>query len=478
MTLSSTNVATTLGGIPIGDPGRLATDLEDRLAKTARRRPRRQAKAVLKGANLDQLADYLKSKLDLGPVQARRRREGQAQRRRHGDDRRVGRAAGPADQARLQADPRRRPGQRDRARAGCGSRASTWSAPSAFLGGVHIEDMVLDYDGSAASTSQGKLLFPPVNSGIAINRFRLDGRGQLPGARRRLPGRLGPGHPARLRAVHDQDRRRAVARPGRDPGAHGDQRRPELGGGCPTVGMDAAASSCTSRRRRSSSTPPATVGLVCIPLGSAHFYADSTGLVDVGAGVYDRHRPALLHGGPRRPAPAAALAGLDARRGRHPPRHRGHLKAPDRQPRASPAAAASRSSRRRRLTDAVDDLRAAPACASPAAAAAQLPGAGRQRARLRRVQPVELEPVRARHPPGRRRRPHLHASTRRRCWRWSSIGRGRRAARQAARARRQGERRDADRRRLRQGRRRLRPARPRALAHGAVPARRRRATGR
>ena len=125
---------------------------------------------------------------------------------------------------------------------------------------------------------QGKLLFPPLNEGIEVNRFRLGPNGQfreldldyLAGAGSGIPigtgiylTKLGGGlslDPAQVRA-------RTTVSVG-----------PSTGGGCPSVG--------SSRRRRDIGGTPTflititgQVQVVCIPLGNIAFRAGSDGLV-------------------------------------------------------------------------------------------------------------------------------------------------------------------------------------------------------
>ena len=152
------------------------------------------------------------------------------------------------------------------------------------LGAVTVADMELDYDGNGLSI-KGKLLFPPVNQGISINRFRTDASGNfkeldidyLAGAGQGInvgPGifliKLGGG----LSFDPDEIRGRAGVSVG-----------PSTGGGCATVGIDADLTV------HFGSPPPffvdakSTVSLLCIPLAQAHLYFDSTGLVDLDVGA-------------------------------------------------------------------------------------------------------------------------------------------------------------------------------------------------
>lgn len=278
LTVSSTNVATTLGGIPIGDPGRLATDLEDRIKADARA----QVDTVLKGANLDTLKDSLKSKLDLGPFKL----AGDAKVKLNNDG--TATIDAWAELPKLLTKPGSKPirvaVEVSASREGRLSlNGIHMTAPSAYLGGVHIADMALDYDGNGLSV-KGKLLFPPLNAGIAINKFRLDDRGNfreldvdyLAGAGQGIPlgyglfmTKIGGG----LSLDPDEVRARTAISVG-----------PSAGGGCPTVGMEAQFTVHFSPDPFFVDAT-GTVGLLCIPLANAHFYADSTGLIDLSAGA-------------------------------------------------------------------------------------------------------------------------------------------------------------------------------------------------
>ena len=274
LTVSSTNVATSLGGVPIGDPGKLSTDLEDRAGK--------QLDTVLKGANLDQLGNDLKTKLDLGPFKL----GGDAKVKLNNDG--TATIDAYAELPKLLTKPGSSP-----IRVGVQVNASQtgklslngihMTAPAAYIGAVLIKDLALDYDAGGLSI-KGALLFPPVNQGIAINRFRLDGHGDfqeldvdyLAGAGQGInigPGifltKLGGG----LSLNPDEVRARAGVSVG-----------PSAGGGCPTAGIDAGMTVHFAPDPFFVDAT-GTVGLVCIPVGNAHFYADTTGLVSLGAGV-------------------------------------------------------------------------------------------------------------------------------------------------------------------------------------------------
>ncbi len=283
LTVSSTNLQTSLGGIPIGDPGKFTTDLQDKIKKQAAQAAEKEATALLKSANLDKLADSLKSKLNLGPFKL----AGDAKVKLNNDG--TAQIDAWAELPKLLTKPGSKP-----IRAGVQVNATRtgklslngihMTAPSAFLGAVHIADMALDYDGNGLSV-KGKLLFPPVNAGVAINQFKLDNRGNfqaldvdyLAGSGQGIPlgyglfmTKIGGG----LSLNPDEIKARTAISVG-----------PSSGGGCPTIGMEAQF---TVHFAPDPFFVDATgnVGLVCIPLGSAHFYADSTGLVDLSAGVH------------------------------------------------------------------------------------------------------------------------------------------------------------------------------------------------
>jgi len=272
MTVSSTKIATSLGGIPIGDPGKLSTDLADKLGVTP---------PSLRGANLDALKESLKNKLNLGPFKL----AGDAKLRLADDG-----TAFLDAQAELPALLSGPGGQPIRTsvtiRASRSGKISLQgvhlSAPAAYLGGVKVRKLAIDYDGGLSVT--GELVFPPVNQGISINRFRIDDRGRfkeldvsyLAGAGQGInvgPGifltKLGGG----LSMDPDEIRARATVSVG-----------PSTGGGCPTAGIDADLNVHFAPGVFFVDAT-GTVQLVCIPVGNTHFYADQTGLVDLTASV-------------------------------------------------------------------------------------------------------------------------------------------------------------------------------------------------
>jgi uncharacterized delta-60 repeat protein len=268
MTISSTKAATTLGGLPIGDPGKLSTDLADKLGVSP---------PPLRGANLDALKDALKSKLNLGPFKL----TGDAKLRLADDG--TAFLDAYAELPALLTGPGSSP-----IRTAVTIRASRdgkitlqgvhLNVSKAYLGGVVVRNLALDYDGGLSVT--GQLVFPPVNQGISINRFRIDNQGHfqeldvsyLAGTGQGInigPGifltKLGGG----LSLSPDEIRARATVSVG-----------PSTGGGCPTAGVD------TDLNVHFAPAPffvdaHGTVEIVCIPVGNAHFYADSTGLVDL-----------------------------------------------------------------------------------------------------------------------------------------------------------------------------------------------------
>lgn len=293
MTLSNRDVATTLGGIPIGDPGRLATDLTDS-AKAA-------IAPTLRQANLDALRKDLLKKLDLGPFKL----AGDANLRMADDG-----TAFIDAQAELKGPFKAGSGPirtKVTVRATREGRLSLegvhLEVPKALLGAVSVSGLKLDYDGGGLSI-QGKLLFPPVNDGVAINRFRVDGGGNfkeldvsyLAGAGQGI--NIGPGiFLVKLGGGLSMDPDEIRARAGISMG-------PSAGGGCPTAGLDADMNVHFGPgpffvQARSE------VQLLCIPVGNANFYADSTGLADIDANVAMDlgliYFDARLHGGIKLP---------------------------------------------------------------------------------------------------------------------------------------------------------------------------------
>lgn len=285
MTIASSQAQTLLGGLPIGNPEKLSTDLLDRVDVPA---------PPLKGANLDALADALKKKLDLGPFNL----AGDAKVRLADDGSAFIDAY--AELPSLSAGPGARPIRTAVTVHGTREGKVTLegihiTAPQAYLGALKIRDLALDWDGSGLSVV-GKLLFPPIDQGISINRFRIDGDGNfkeldvdyLAGAGQGInvgPGvflvKLGGG----LSLDPDEIRGRAGFSVG-----------PSTGGGCPTAGIDADFNVHWS---------PApwfvdakgTVRLVCIDVGDATFHADQTGLIDLASKVKLDIGPIYAEGG-------------------------------------------------------------------------------------------------------------------------------------------------------------------------------------
>ena len=370
MTVSSTNVATALGGIPIGDPGRLSTDLEDRVKQEARRRP--SAGAPAEGRQPRRAQGLPEGQARPRPVQARGRREGQAQQRRHRDDRRLRGAAQAADQARAPSrsargvqvnasrdgpavaqggPPERAVGlPRRRAHQGPGARLRRQRA-------VRARESCCSRRSTPASRSTG-------SGSTTAGRFQALDVDYLAGAGQGIP--IGYGH------LHDQDRRRVVAGPGRDPGAHGDQRRPVDGRRLPDGRAWTRSSPSTSRPTRSSWTRRATSG------SSASRWPARTSTPTRRA--WSTSAPASTSTSGRCTSARNFHGRLQLPRWQVDFRGEGGIRAPaggggqgaDRQPRPGRLRAASRSSRRPR-----SPMRwrspAAPACASGRHPAARLP---------------------------------------------------------------------------------------------------------
>jgi uncharacterized delta-60 repeat protein len=271
MTISNRDVATTLGGIPIGDPGALSADLTDQVNAAIA--------PTLRDVNLDALKQSLLSKLDLGPFNL----AGDAKLRMADDGTAFIDAQAELKGAFSTGSGPIRAGVTVHAdRNGNVSLAGIHlEVPKALLGAVTVSGLKIDYDSGGLSI-QGSLLFPPINDGIAINKFRVDSHGNfqeldvsyLAGAGQGIdigPGmflvKLGGG----LSLNPDEIRARAAVSLG-----------PSPGGGCPTAGIDADMNVHFG-------PPPffvdanSTVELVCIPIGNVHFHADSTGLVQINA---------------------------------------------------------------------------------------------------------------------------------------------------------------------------------------------------
>ena len=272
MTLSNRNVISTLGGIPVGS-GPLSTDISD-AAKTA-------IAPTLSQINLDSLKGQL-SKLDLGPFKL----AGDAKVRMANDG-----TAFLDAQAELKGAFKAGSGPIRTSVTVRADRNGTLSlqgvhldVPKALLGAVTVSGLKLDYDGNGLSIT-GALLFPPINDGIAINKFRVDGNGNFQELDvSYLAGRgqgieIGPGmFLVKLGGGLSLDPDEFRARAGISIG-------PSAGGGCPTAGVDA------DMNVHFGPGPffvdaNSTVELVCIPIGNAHFHADATGAASVSANVH------------------------------------------------------------------------------------------------------------------------------------------------------------------------------------------------
>jgi uncharacterized delta-60 repeat protein len=288
MTLSAKDVGMSLGNVPIGNPGQLTTNLADRLDV---------APPTLREVNLDQIGEDIRSKLNLGPfklagdTKLRLADDGSAFLDAHAEL--PGLLGGPGSSpirtdVTVHADP-----------AGhIKLEGIHLEVGKAYLAAVKIKDLRLDYDGAGLSV-KGQLLFPPVDAGIAINKFRLSNTGAfqeldvdyLAGAGQGIP--VGPGiFMTKLGGGFsldpDEIRGRATFGVG-----------PSTGGGCPTAGIEAGF---VVHFAPAPFYVKATgqVQILCIPIVDTTFYADSTGLVDVAANLHFDAGPvyfgAKLHG--------------------------------------------------------------------------------------------------------------------------------------------------------------------------------------
>ncbi len=278
MTLSSTNLATSLSGIPIGDPGKLVSDFRDKLQGQAES----QAKEILRGANFDQIANSLKSKLNLGPFGL----AGDAKVKLNADGTATidAYAELPGLLTKPGSKPIRTSVSVNATRAGkLTLKGINLRAPSAYLGGVLLKGLDIDYKDSGLSI-KGALLFPPVNQGFGINEFRLGSRGEFQALDVDYRSGAGTGISVGPGLFLTRLRGGLSLNPDEIRGGASISAGPSAGGGCPTAGIDA------DFKVHFAPSPffvdaTGTVGLVCIPLGNAHFYADSTGLVDISAQV-------------------------------------------------------------------------------------------------------------------------------------------------------------------------------------------------
>lgn len=273
MTISNRSASLALGGVPIGVTAPLATDLPDKLGGSP---------PTLRAANLDALRASLLKKLDLGPF----RLAGDAKLRLADDG-----TAFIDAMAELKGPFKAGSGPIRTKVTVRATRVGTLSlegvhlqVPKALLGAVTVSGLSLDYDSGGLSI-KGQLLFPPLNQGIAINRFRTTADGDfreldvsyLAGAGQGInigPGiylvKLGGG----LSLKPDEIRGRAAVSFG-----------PSPGGGCPTAGVDADLNVHFGRPPPFFVDARSTVQLVCIPIGNARFYADATGVVEVESSV-------------------------------------------------------------------------------------------------------------------------------------------------------------------------------------------------
>lgn len=274
MVISASNVASQLGGIPLGDPGRLKAELRDRVD--------REAAQLFKAAELDAMAKSLKDKLKLGPftlagkVEVKLEQDGTAT------------LTAMAEIPLLSVSPGSKPvrtqitvrGDRSGKLSLQGVRLAM---PRAYIGVAQIVDLLLDYNAGSLSV-KGKLLFPPVNAGVEIADFRINDSGGLQALRINYLAGAGNGIPAgpgvfitKLGGGFSLDPDEIRADTSISVG-------PSTGGGCPSAGMNADFTVHFGPQPfwvRANGT----VVVACFPLVDMNFYADSTGYVELGAGT-------------------------------------------------------------------------------------------------------------------------------------------------------------------------------------------------
>lgn len=155
-------------------------------------------------------------------------------------------------------------------------------AGQAYLGAVKLADLDLAYDGGLSV--QGKILFPPLDSGIDIEDFRIDNQGgfralklaYLAGAGQGIP--VGPGIfltkvGGGLTLNPDEIDAQAAVSVG-----------PSAGGGCPIAGADGTMTVHFGPPPFSIATN-AEIELVCLGLGNVNFFANTDGYVSLGASL-------------------------------------------------------------------------------------------------------------------------------------------------------------------------------------------------
>jgi hypothetical protein len=275
MVIASSSAGVDLGGIP------LSQDATSSFVSTVNDAVGSGSQQLIPKIDLDSIANDLKSKLDLGPFTLA------------GTDAQVHIANGvaildaEAKLPSLSTSPGGAPietaiqitGQPDGTVKLSGLHLNV---PDAYLGAVHVNDLDLTYDGGL--TVQGQLLFPPLDTGIDIQEFRIDQAGNfrslilayLAGAGEGIP--VGPGVfltkvGGGLTLNPDEIHALATLSVG-----------PSTGGGCPIAGLDGTLVLHFG-------PPPffissnSDIELACFKIGNVHFYADSDGYVTFGGSM-------------------------------------------------------------------------------------------------------------------------------------------------------------------------------------------------
>lgn len=269
MTMSARDATRSLGGIALADRQDFLAEVSDAT---------RTGAALLPSANLDRLAAAAKN-VDLGPFRLR----GTADVTLEDDGTATLRAKAvfpgltdPVSGSDLRVDVTLRADLAGNIRL----QGVHLHADSAFLGGVKLGDVDLTYDGGLSLT--GEILFPPIDQGLKINRFRLNDDGSfqaldvayLAGAGQGIP--LGGGvYLTRLRGGLD------FGPPNMITAGTSLSVGPSSGGGCPTIGADADFK-VTFARHQFALDATADMQLICIPLATVAFHTDQTGYTSLG----------------------------------------------------------------------------------------------------------------------------------------------------------------------------------------------------